>query len=892
MVQKQSGAHEDHLSSPQHDPAKKLFAEAMAHYQAGALSQAEQLCKGILAAYPRSADSAHLLGLIARRSGHTDASAALIRSAIALDARNASYHFNLGLALMDQRKHQEAIASYRKAIELKPDYVRAHLNLGNAFQDIGQREEAVRSYNAALNLKPDYAEAHNNLGSALWRLGKLEEAIASFRRALAIKPDFAEAHNNLGNALQDLSQFAEAAAAYRDALTLNPNFAAASNNLGNALRKLGDCDDAIQCYRRALLLEPDYAVAHNNLGNALKQRGDMGEAVSSYYRALTLSPNFAEAHFNLAGVLKEQGKLAEAETSLRRGLSIRPESVEALNTLASMLLTQRRLVPAFDVIRRSLQIKETEQAKRIFVNCIKRADWRSHLAELQPLMIRALTDPWDRPSDLAQACARFLKQDPDIGPCITRANHAWPNYLPAEMLFGPNGLATTGANPLFEALLCTAPNADLEMERFLATARRTLVDAALLDVRAAPALRFYSLLARQCFINEYVFRATAEEVQLASELRRSLCESLAAERPVTALLTLAVAAYFPLHSIPGAARLLETVWPEPVMAVLVQQIRQVAEERLLRDAVPHLTEVKDETSLLVQRQYEENPYPRWIRQAPAERADTVTGYLHQKFPLSVGRSFGGEKVPEILIAGCGTGQHSIETAQCFPEANILAIDLSASSLGYASYKTRELGITSIEYAQADIMALVNTGRRFDLVESVGVLHHLLDAFAGWNVLVSLLAPGGFMRLGLYSKTARKNITAARGFVAERGYGAGSDDIRQARQDIAEWVNRDAAEAILNSPDFFSLSSCRDLIFHAQEHCITLAQIEAFIKKSGLAFLGFDLGGDVLDTYRRRFPDDPAGINLNQWRDFENDNPNIFSGMYQFWVAKIYPENLG
>lgn len=884
MVLKRSGADKDHLRSSMHDPAKSLFAEAMAHYQAARLPEAERLCRNILAADPHHADSFHLLGLIARRSGHDDASADLIRKAIGLDAGIAPYHFNMGLVLMDQRKCKEAIASYRRAIDLKPDYLRAHLNLGNAFREMGLQEEAMRSYRAALTLKSDYAEAHNNLGSVLWELGRLEEAVASFRQAIALKPDFAEAHNNLGNALQDQEQFVEAAAAYRGALRLKPDFAVAYNNLGNVLRKQGD-DEAIQCYRRALALEPGYAVAHNNLGNALKERGEVNEAVASYYRALSLSPDFTEAHFNLAGALKGQGKLAEAETSLRQGLSLRPDSVDALNALASMLLMQHRLVPAFDAIRHSLRIKETEQAKRIFVNGIKHADWRSHVAELQVLMIRALTDPWDRPSDLAQTCARFLKEDPDIGLCVARANNAWPEYLPGNVLFGPNSLATIAANPLFEALLCTAPNADLEMERFLSMARHALLDAARLGAEADPALRFHSLLARQCFINEYVFCAIPEELRAAQELRESLSESLAAARPVPALLLLAVAAYFPLYSIPRAGHLLEAIWPEPVTAVLVQQVRQPEEERLLRDAIPRLTEVKDETSRLVQCQYEENPYPRWIRAAPAERADSITGYLHQKFPLTVARPSGEKRALEILVAGCGTGQHSIETAQCFPQANVLAIDLSASSLGYASCKTKELGIASIEYAQADIMALEGIDRRFDLVESVGVLHHLRDAFAGWDVLVSLLAPGGFMRLGFYSKTARKNIAAARAFVAERGYGTSPGDIRKARQDIAGWDNRAAAKAILDSPDFFSLSSCRDLIFHAQEYCTTLARINAYIRKNDLAFLGFDLGGEVLDAYRRRFPGDPAAINLSQWEDFENDNPGTFAGMYQFWIRK-------
>jgi len=87
----------------------------------------------------------------------------------------------------------------------------------------------------------------------------------------------------------------------------------------------------------------------------------------------------------------------------------------------------------------------------------------------------------------------------------------------------------------------------------------------------------------------------------------------------------------------------------------------------------------------------------------------------------------------------------------------LAVDLSISSLAYAKRKSRKLGLTTIEYAQADLLKLGSLGRSFDIIESSGVLHHLAAPWAGWRVLLSLLRPGGFMRLGFYSEVARRDI---------------------------------------------------------------------------------------------------------------------------------------
>jgi hypothetical protein len=75
------------------------------------------------------------------------------------------------------------------------------------------------------------------------------------------------------------------------------------------------------------------------------------------------------------------------------------------------------------------------------------------------------------------------------------------------------------------------------------------------------------------------------------------------------------------------------------------------------------------------------------------------------------------------------------------------------------------------------------------------------------------------------------------------------------------------------------------VFHVQEHCLTLDQIESFVSESGLHFLGFELDPSVLRQYRTRFSGDPAGTNLRNWARFEGENPDTFTAMYQFWIQK-------
>src|SRR5260221_14014676 len=96
-----------------------------------------------------------------------------------------------------------------------------------------------------------------------------------------------------------------------------------------------------------------------------------------------------------------------------------------------------------------------------------------------------------------------------------------------------------------------------------------------------------------------------------------------------------------------------------------------------------------------------------------------------------------------------------------------------------------LGRDHVEAAQADILQLPSVGRTFDVIDSAGVLVPFGAPMEGWRLLLSILRPGGVMRLGLYSEFARQCIVAGRQLIAERGLGSSADDIRSFRHDVLQ-----------------------------------------------------------------------------------------------------------
>jgi len=149
----------------------------------------------------------------------------------------------------------------------------------------------------------------------------------------------------------------------------------------------------------------------------------------------------------------------------------------------------------------------------------------------------------------------------------------------------------------------------------------------------------------------------------------------------------------------------------------------------------------------------------------------------------------------------------------------------------------------------------------------------------------MLRPDGLMYVGLYSERARANIKAVRTSIAGRGLLATADNIRQCREHIAALPDGALEKTVVGFSDFYTIGECRDLLFHVQEHQHTLPQIAAFLSENGLTFLGFDLNPNVQQRYAERFPADGAMTDLANWHIFEEDNPDAFVGMYQFWVQR-------
>ncbi|MXW93700.1 MAG: class I SAM-dependent methyltransferase [Rhodospirillaceae bacterium] len=449
---------------------------------------------------------------------------------------------------------------------------------------------------------------------------------------------------------------------------------------------------------------------------------------------------------------------------------------------------------------------------------------------------------------------------------------------------------------LLLALLDAAPVRQPALEGWLVARRRAALDG--LSGPAAPQDEaLLAAMARQVWLNEAVW--PAGEAERAAVGRLDLADPAA--RGVAALYLSPDAWCPPADGAPGIDM------PRSLVGLAADINRERHAMARAEAALGPAAGVSDPTGAAVAAQYEANPYPRWgwVQAPPGGRKGSGAGpgagpgAGRRRLARIAGRAAAPAddwtKGPlRIVVAGCGTGQEAVQAALAYaPDARLLAFDFSRASLRYAAMKARQHGLKAIRFRQADILDLPHFEPPFDrpadLIECIGVLHHMADPFAGWRILLDRLRPGGLMYVGLYSATARRGLTALREKLAGAGIDpADPDAIRAVRARILARPEDHFERALAESADFYTLSEVRDLLFHAHETPLTLEAIGEFLEGEGLDFRHMDVRPHIAEAFAESpdgGPGDAAARDLRAWAAFERDNPDTFDGMYLFWVRK-------
>jgi len=585
----------------------------------------------------------------------------------------------------------------------------------------------------------------------------------------------------------------------------------------------------------------------------LARIGDLDAAAAAFEEAIALDRRNLDLAFNLAFVEQQRGDIDRAAALLSMVLQHKPLYPNAASRLS-------RLLARFQL---------------------------SDPAMLHPAGLRAALDAGGvAHQPIVEATLGWLlATDTVLGQAVDEIGRGATERDIGQGLIGARTAEGLAAG-LLHRCLAKGIVKHAGLERLLTGVRSALLLDCAADRFDERALSDLALaLVVQGWNNDHAWAETAAEADALSSLAVDRQALLIGDREATRRFVCA-ALYRPLDAIVSPPlSLAETrrLKPRSLRELIEPQVQAAARQR---EAAAHITALKplaDETSLRVAGQYEAAPYPRW-QSLQVSAPGALTRLIKERFadgaPAWLDQPF------DVLIAGCGTGQQALQSATAYgPDARLVALDLSRASLGYASDMAQRHKISNVQFLQGDILDAPLLDRSFDIIECVGVLHHMADWRAGWLALLQRLKPTGLMYVGLYSAVSRRNLRDLRAEPDYPGPGCSNAQARAYRRQLLLRDDQAAGGDLKASRDFYALNAFRDLVLHESEAHLTLEEIGQFLGQNGLDFRGFTLEAGVLDQFATAFPASSGQGRLEDWAAFERSNPRTFDAMYRFWVGR-------
>lgn len=254
-------------------------------------------------------------------------------------------------------------------------------------------------------------------------------------------------------------------------------------------------------------------------------------------------------------------------------------------------------------------------------------------------------------------------------------------------------------------------------------------------------------------------------------------------------------------------------------------------------------EIRQDISSAVQRLYDTYPFP------PEPLLDSPPPGYNWRWNWLAAYHFCTHQTPQkqdvrILDAGCGTGVGTEYLVHLNPAAQVVGIDLSSGALEVARERCRRSGANRVEFHHKSLYDAQELPGEFDLINCVGVLHHLPDPIRGIQSLAAKLAPGGLMHIFVYAELGRWEIQLMQKAIAllqgERR-GDYRDGVQVGRQIFAALPENN--RLVKREKERWSLENQRDECFadmyvHPQEIDYNIDTLFQLIDASGLDFVGF------------------------------------------------------
>jgi len=179
----------------------------------------------------------------------------------------------------------------------------------------------------------------------------------------------------------------------------------------------------------------------------------------------------------------------------------------------------------------------------------------------------------------------------------------------------------------------------------------------------------------------------------------------------------------------------------------------------------------------------------------------------------------------------------------YKNIKLLGIDLSNSSINICKERIGKYNLDNIELIEMSLLDLdPNTHGKFDLIISIGVLHHLENPVDGLNILKNLLEDDGFMSIMVYGKYGRTGIYQMQDLMKKINYNINDypnkiNNFKNIYKQLPQnnWFKK--GEHLISDYNE-SDEGIVDSILHCQDRCYSIPELFNWINKCDLNIIEF------------------------------------------------------
>jgi SAM-dependent methyltransferase len=247
----------------------------------------------------------------------------------------------------------------------------------------------------------------------------------------------------------------------------------------------------------------------------------------------------------------------------------------------------------------------------------------------------------------------------------------------------------------------------------------------------------------------------------------------------------------------------------------------------------------DATSKNVSNMYRKFPYP-----FPNSKTKNVNELLNLFKIFSIENKFNFDN-KNVLDVGTGTGHRIMNVALNYKKTCFLGLDFSKNSIKIAQELVKKNQATNIKFSVANLLKKIDSKQKFDVILSMGVLHHVSNPERGLKNILSVLEKNGILFLYLYGKLGGHQRMIKKKIISlllknKTNYEEGIKLVKEMKFDSFEYGwNIDYKTELEKN------SVIVDAYLHANEKLYDFDDIHALMQNSGL--FGYAIFGITTKT---------------------------------------------